>query len=108
MGIPVELDVTVTAAEGESAWLPLNRWSSARMRIDAETTGTPTYSIVGTHDNVLRDVAPASAEELDLTDWTGLTADASAHQNVLYRALKVKVTGGSGSVRVRIQSEGDC
>lgn len=108
MGVPVEFDVTVTDAEGESAWLPLNRWSSALMRIDADITGTPTYSIVGTHGNILREVAPASAVELDVDGWTGLTADASAHQNVLYRAIKVKVTGGSGSVRVRIQSEGDC
>lgn len=107
MGIPVEFDVTVTDAEGESDWLPLNRWGSAIMRIDAEASGTPTYSIVGTHDNVLRDVAPADAEELEVDGWTGLTADASAHQNVVYRALKVKVTSGSGSVRVRIQSEGD-
>lgn len=108
MTIPVEFDVTVSDVTGESDWLPLNRWSSALHRIDADVTGTPTYSIVGTQDNILRVTAPASAEEMEVANWTDLSASASAHQDLLYRAIKVKVTTGTGSVRVRIQSEGTC
>lgn len=107
MGVPVQHEFTVTAAQGESAWLPLNRWGAAPMRIDAKVTGTATFSLVGTQDNILREVAPGSAVELPVAGWTDVTTDQSATQDIIYRALKVKVTAGTGSVVVRVQSEGD-
>lgn len=108
MGIPVEFDVSVSNVDGESAWLPLNRWGSPTMRITASvTSGAPVFDIVGTQDNILRDVVPGSAEEIGLSNWDDITAGKTEVQDVLFRALKVKVTSGTGTVRVRIQSEGD-
>ena len=109
MAIPVEFDVSVSDVDGESAWLPLNRWGSSTFRITASiTSGSPVFDIVGTQNNILRDVAPASAEEIVLANWDDITAGKTEVQDVLYRALKVKVSSGPGTVRVRIQSEGDC
>lgn len=109
MAIPVEFDVSVSNVDGESAWLPLNRWGSSTFRITASvTSGAPVFDIVGTQNNILREVAPGSAEEIVVANWDDITAGKTEVQEVLYRALKVKVTSGTGTVRVRIQSEGDC
>lgn len=108
MGIPNEFDVTVSNTDGESDWLPLNRWASAKMRLTTTITGTPTYTIVGTQKNVLRNgVTTVAADEVALTGLDTLTAGANSVQDVLYRAIKVKVDSGTGSVRLRAQSQGD-
>lgn len=108
MATPVEFDVTVSNVDGESEWLPLNRWASALMRLTTTVTGTPTYSIVGTQKNVLRDgVTTTAADEIPLNGLDTLTAATNNTQNVLFRAIKLKVVSGTGTVRLRVQSEGD-
>lgn len=111
MGVPVEFDVTVTGSGVSSDWLPLNRWSSATHRIHTDVTGTVTFSIVGTHENILKNGfdlgSLTSDDELEVAGYTDQTADKQTVQELLYRGLKVNVTAGDGSVRVRVQSEGE-
>lgn len=108
MTTPVEFDVTISDTDGESVWLPLNRWGSALMRLTTTITGTPTYSTVGTQKNVLRNgVTTDASDEILLANFDTLTAAASSVQNVLFRAIKLKITAGTGTVRLRAQSEGD-
>jgi hypothetical protein len=108
MSVPIELKVTVDNTDEESAWLPLNRFGDSTFRIDAVVvSGSPTYSLVGTQDNVLRG-DPATAVELAISGFTDLTASKSTVQPIIFRAIKVKVTSGTGSVIFRIQSEGYC
>jgi len=107
MGVPVEFDITIDQADAESVWLPLNRWGSATMRLTTTVTGTPTYSIVGTQKNVLRNgVTTVAADETPLTNFSALTAGTNSTQDVVFRALKVKIASGTGTVRLRLQSEG--
>lgn len=103
MGAPVKHDVTITGVD-ESDWLPLNRWGSALARIHVEVTGTATYSLVGTHENVLRG---ETAEELTIASHTDNTATTQTTENLVYEAVKLKVTAGTGSARLRLQTEGD-
>jgi hypothetical protein len=107
MGVPVEFDKTITNVDGETAWLPLNRWGDSTCRITITTTsGAPVYSVVGTQDNVLRhNVTPT---EIGVSGWEDITGDRSEVQPLLFRAIKVKVTAGTGTIRIRIQSEGAC
>lgn len=108
MATPVEFDITISNTDGESAWLPLNRWGSALMRLTTTLTGTPTYSIVGTQKNVLRDgVTTVAADEIPLNGFDTLTAATSNVQDVLFRAIKLKISAGTGTVRLRAQSEGE-
>lgn len=108
MATPVEFDVTISNVDGESEWLPLNRWASALMRLTTTLTGTPTYSIVGTQKNILRNgVTTTAADEIPLNGFDTLTAGTNNVQDVLFRAIKLKVTAGTGTVRLRAQSEGD-
>lgn len=108
MATPVEFDITIDDADGESEWLPLNRWASALMRLTTTVPdGTPTYSIVGTQKNILRDgVTTTADDEIPLNNFKDLTAGENLTQEVIFRALKLKVTSGTGSVRLRVQSEG--
>lgn len=108
MATPVEFDITISNTDGESDWLPLNRWASALMRLTTTITGTPTYSIVGTQKNVLRNgVTTTAADEIPLANFDTLTTAANSTQDVLFRAIKLKVNSGTGTVRLRAQSEGD-
>lgn len=109
MATPVEFDVTIDNTDGESDWLPLNRWASALMRLTTTIeSGTPTYSIVGTQKNILRHgVTTTTADEIPLNGFDTLTAATNNVQDVLFRAIKLKVSSGTGSVRLRVQSEGD-
>jgi hypothetical protein len=107
MSVPVDFKVTVSNTSEESAWLPLNRFGDSLTRIDATVSGSPTYSLVGTQDNVLRG-DPASAAELEVSGFTDLDASKNDVQPIIFRAIKAKVTSGTGSVIFRIQSEGHC
>lgn len=108
MATPVEFDITISDTDGESEWLPLNRWASALMRLTTTITGAPTYSVVGTQKNVLRNgVTTTVGDEIPLSGFDTLTAGANSVQNVLFRAIKLKIDSGTGSVRLRAQSEGD-
>lgn len=106
MGVPVEFDVTQTGT-GTSDWLPLNRWSPALMRLWAEVSGTATFSVEGTTSNVLRGETPVTATIQALENFSGLSASTTSTQNVLYRALRINVASGTGSVRLQAQSEGE-
>lgn len=108
MATPVEFDVTIDETDAETAWLPLNRWGSALMRLTATLTGTPTYSIVGTQKNILRDgVTTTAADEIPVGGFDTLTAANNNTQNVIFRAIKLKISAGTGTVRLRVQSEGE-
>lgn len=109
MGVPVRHNVTITGI-GESDWLPLNRWGSAKTRIFVEVTGTATYSLVGTHRNVLRTGPATTAQEIEIPDHTdeALTDDENLTvQDLIFEAVKLKVTAGTGAVNLRLQTEGD-
>lgn len=106
MATPTYIDVSVTGV-GESAWLPLNRWGSALHRIHAEVSGTATFSLVGTQDKVNRIPDASAAEEMAVDGFTGLSATTLSTQNLIYEAIKLDVTAGTGTVRLRVQSEGD-
>lgn len=109
MATPVQFDITIDNTDGESAWLPLNRWGSAKMRITTNiASGTPTYSIVGTQKNILRDgVTTTSADEIPLSGFNAVTTGMNNVQDVVFRAVKLKIDSGTGSVQLRMQSEGE-
>lgn len=106
MSVPVQFDITIDQAAAETAWLPLNRWGSVTMRLTTTVTGNPTYSIVGTQKNVLRNgVTTTAADEIPLNGFDGLTAEANSTQDVAFRAIKLKISAGTGTVQLRAQSE---
>lgn len=108
MGIPVDFDVTISDTDGETDWLPLNRWASALMRLTTTITGTPTYSVVGTQKNILRNgVTTTTDDEIPLSGFESVTAATNNTQNVVFKAVKLKIISGTGTVRLRLQSQGD-
>jgi hypothetical protein len=111
---PVEFDISVTGdgvSASESDWIPLNRWSSALARIHTSiASGSPTYSVIGTQFNVLRDGdnVPA-ADEIPVPDYDGVSAGKTTVQSLLFRAVKLRVSdSAAGEVRLQVQTEGTC
>lgn len=107
-GVPVEIDVEQTG-EGTSQWYALNRWADPTARVWAEVTdGTPTFSVEGTQQNVYRDPDVAEEDRTAIEGFEGLTETTLSTQNVLWRAIRLNVTSGTGTVRLRVQTAGDC
>ena len=102
MPIPVSHDVSVTGV-GESVWLPLNRYGSSTTIFEGAVTGTATFSVVGTFDKVQRVATP---EEVVISDLSALSATTVVTRDLPLEAVKLKVTSGTGTVRLRLQSEG--
>ena len=107
MGVPVEFDISQTGT-GTSNWIPLNRWADASMRLQGTVSGTVTFDVEVTSHNVLRDATvPADSIET-LSGWDDVSAAQTTTQDVLWRAIRVNVSAGTGTARLRGQTEGDC
>lgn len=107
MGVPVKIDVSQTGV-GETSWKPLNRWGSGLHRVYIDVTGTAAFTVHGTQDYVNRMADPSTAEEMPvLTDADLDGTSLMKSVDLLFEAVKLEVTSGTGTVRMRVQAEGD-
>lgn len=107
-----------TAAGTGTTYIPVDRLQ-AQMSIQFVANGTVTFTIDGTGDNVLYDTATIAAANMqgrkDLVDpsaamWDEIVASGSSSGDAFterkFRALRIAITAGSGSVTYVINQGG--
>ena len=108
MGVPVEFDISQTGP-GSTQWFPLNLWNDNAMRLWATLDGTVSdYNVEVTSQNVLNDASVAAGDFTSLTGWDALSAEKVDTQQVPWRAIRLTIESGVGTVRLRGQSLGNC
>lgn len=102
-------------------YIPVDRFQ-ADLTVQADAVGTVTFTVDGTGDSILFNTATLAAANMHpipnwrkdpadaLVNWTNIiasgSADASATTSGKFRALRINITAGTGSVNYVINQGG--
>jgi hypothetical protein len=96
----METSVTVSS-QASSKWIPLNiQQEDFKVSLGLEITGTGTYKVEHTFDNVQTDASPTAFTHSVLT---GITSNTDSNYNFPVRAIRLTCTSfSSGSATLMI------
>lgn len=89
---------------GTTAWIPLNRMQTPfNVSLGAVISGTVTYTIQHTFDNVLDPtIAQGTITAFDNVNMTAQTTNSTGNYAFPVAAVRLNITAGTGSVALTI------
>lgn len=109
MAVPINIKTTMSSGVGEKQWIPLNAWASPYFTLVTTISGTVTYDIEATIDNVLTttDITAFIMDDVQNTPVSGQTANLSIElAQTPVTAIRVNQTSGVGQVTLHICQSG--